>query len=31
MFNTTNTKEQFDAVVEFMTVAGQEVNTTFER
>lgn len=29
MFNTTNTKEQFDAVVEFMTVAGQEVNTTF--
>lgn len=29
MFETTNTKEQFDAVVEFMTVAGQEVNTTF--
>lgn len=29
MFKTTNTKEQFDAVVEFMTVAGQEVNTTF--
>jgi len=26
---TTTTKEQFDAVVEFMTVAGQEVNTTF--
>jgi predicted HAD superfamily Cof-like phosphohydrolase len=29
MFETTNTKEQFDAVVEFMTVAGQKVNTTF--
>lgn len=29
MGEPTNTKEQFDAVVEFMTVAGQEVNTTF--
>lgn len=26
---TTTTKEQFDAVVEFMTVAGQEVNYQF--
>lgn len=25
----STTKEQFDAVVEFMTVAGQEVNSTF--
>jgi predicted HAD superfamily Cof-like phosphohydrolase len=29
MFNKQNSKNQFDAVVEFMTVAGQDVNTTF--